>query len=109
MHAHLRKSKAEDLMREHIACFLNTTINVELLTGSVFTGSVFKPMRVQTTYFEPQTCKLLFQRILKPADGHQASQLEEYACVPIGILGLSVPEMRNKCKTFIEGIVSNSK
>jgi len=104
MHAHLRKNKIEDLISEHTTGFLDTVLVVE-----VSTGSVFKPMRVRTNAFLPKTGDLLRQSSLTPAEADQASQLVQRPSAPIGILGLSLAEMRKKCKNHIEDMISNTQ
>ncbi len=104
MHAHLRKNKIEDLITEHTTRFLDTIITVE-----VSTGSVFKPIRIQANTFKPKTDELVFQSSLTPPEAHQAAQLVRMHSVPVGILGLSVSELRKKCEIHIEEMISNSK
>jgi hypothetical protein len=102
MHAHLRKDKIEDLMSEHTTGFLDTVLILE-----VSTGSVFKPMRVHTNAFLPNGGDLLRQSSLTPAEADQASQLVQRPSAPVGILGLSLTDMRKKCKNHIEDMISN--
>jgi hypothetical protein len=104
MHAHLRKSKIEDLITEHTTGFLDTVIVVE-----VSTGVVFRPMRLQTNTFAAIGTELLEQSSLTPPKADQAAQLVRMASVPVGILGLSVSEMKKKCDKHIEDMISNAE
>jgi hypothetical protein len=81
MHGHLRKSKIEDMISEHISRFLDTVLTVE-----VSTGSVFKRMKLHTNTFVPKTGDLLQQSSLTPAEADQASQLVQRPSAPVGIL-----------------------
>jgi hypothetical protein len=104
MHGHLRKSKIEDLISEHTTRFLDTVLTVE-----VSTGSVFKPMRVRTNAFLPKTGDLLRQFSLTPAEADQASQLVQRPSAPVGILGLSLTDLKKKCNNHIEDMISNTQ
>lgn len=102
MHAHLRKSKIEDLVSDHTAGFLDTIITVE-----VSAGEVFRPMRLNTNTFTPSTAELLQQNYLLPVESHQTSQQVQMRSVPIGIMCLSPPDIKRKCKNYIEEMISN--
>lgn len=102
MHAHLRKSKIEDLVSDHTAGFLDTIITVE-----VSAGEVFRPMRLNTNTFTPSTTELLQQNYLLPVESHQTSQQVQMRSVPIGIMCLSPSEIKRKCKNYIEEMISN--
>jgi hypothetical protein len=104
MHAHLRKSKIEDLISMNTTGFLDAVIVVE-----VSTGSVFKPMRLHTNTFEAIGNELLEQSILTPPEADQAAQLVRMPSAPVGILGLSVSEMKKKCNKHVEDMISNTK
>jgi hypothetical protein len=102
MHAHLRKSKIEDLVSDHTAGFLDTIITVE-----VSAGEVFRPMRLNTNTFAPSTAELLQQNYLLPAEMPLTSQLVRVRSVPIGIMCLSPSDIKRKCKNYIEEMISN--
>jgi hypothetical protein len=102
MHAHFRKRKIKDLISEHTSGFLDTTLIVEISTGSTF-----KPMRLITNTFVPSTNTLLSQPILASVYADQAAPLVQMPSVPVGILDLSLSEMRRKCKSHIEDMISN--
>jgi hypothetical protein len=102
MHSHLKKSKIEDLISENTTKFLDTIILVE-----VSTGSVFRPMRLHTNFFEPKTDELLQQASLTPAEPDQASQLVRLYSAPVGILALSLSDMKKKCQKHIEEMIRN--
>jgi hypothetical protein len=100
----MRKSKIEDLISEHTTRFLDTTINVE-----VSTGSIFRPMILKTSFFEPSTDHLLHQSILTAAEIDHSPRWTRLSSAPIGILQLSLSEVKKMCKQHIEDMVSNSK
>jgi hypothetical protein len=102
MHSHFRKSKIEDLISEHTTAFLDNVIVVE-----VSTGVVFRPMKLQTNTFTPSTSELLQQSSLTPPEADQASQLVQMASVPVGIMCLSPSDMKRKCKSHVEEMISN--
>jgi len=102
MHSHLRKNEIEDLISEHTDYFLDTALVVEISTGSVF-----KSMRVNTNLFKPKTSELLQQSSLTPAQPDQASQLVQQYSAPVGILGLSLSEMKKQCNSHIEEMIKN--
>lgn len=102
MHAHLRKSKIEDLVSDHTAGFLDTIITVE-----VSAGEVFRPMRLNTNTFTPSTAELLQQNYLLPVESHQTLQQVQMRSVPIGIMCLSPSDIKRKCKNYIEEMISN--
>ncbi|MCJ1359532.1 MAG: hypothetical protein MMC33_009534 [Icmadophila ericetorum] len=104
MHAHLRKDKMEDLILEHTSGFLETELTLE-----VSTGLVFIPMRIHTNTFLPNGHDLLQQSSLTPAEADEDSQLVQRHSVPIGILGLSLTEMRKKCNNHIFDMISNTQ
>ena len=104
MHAHLRKDKIEDLISEHTSGFLDTELILE-----VSTGLVFIPMRIRTNIFLPSGQDLLRQSSLTPAEADEDSQLMQRHSVPIGILGLSLTEMRKKCNNHIFDMISNTQ
>jgi hypothetical protein len=104
MHEHLRKSKIEDLITEHTKGFLDTVIVVE-----VSTGAVFRPMKIDTNIFKPRTTELLQQASLTPPEADQASQLVRMRSIPVGILGLSVSDMKKKCERHIEHMIAEPK
>jgi hypothetical protein len=102
MHSHLRKNEIEDLISEHTNGFLDTVILVE-----VSTGSVFKPMKLRTNLFEAKTGELLQQASLTSAEPDQALQLVQRLSAPVGILGLSLSDMKKKCEKHIEEMIKN--
>jgi len=102
MHAHLRKSKIEDLVSDNTAGYLDTIITVE-----VSAGEVFRPMRLNTNTFAPSTAELLQQNYLLPAERPLTSQLVRVRSVPIGIMCLSPSDIKRKCKNYIEEMISN--
>lgn len=102
MHCHLRKHKIEDLIAEHVSGFLDTVIMVE-----VSTGSVFKPMVLHANFFIPKTSELLAQSSLTPPEAEQPSQLVLLFSAPVGLLGLSVSELKKKCDKHIENMITN--
>jgi hypothetical protein len=102
MHAHLRKSKLEDIISEHTSGFLDTVLVVE-----VSTGSVFRPMKLATNTFTPSTDELLQQSSLMPVDADQATRLVQMPSIPVGIMSLSLRDMKRKRKSHIEDMISN--
>jgi hypothetical protein len=104
MHAHLRKNKIEDLITGNTNQFLDNTIIVE-----VSTGVVFKPMKIQANAFEASTNELLQHSSLTPPQADQAAHLVQLPSAPVGILGLSLSEMKRKCKNHIEDMISNDQ
>ena len=102
MHAHLRKRKIEDLISEHTTGFLDRTLTVE-----VTVGDIFKPMRLSTNYFVPTDKDFLQQLSLPSAAGHRSSQFVRLPSAPIGILELSISEMKIKCNDYIENMISS--
>jgi len=102
LHAHLRKSKIEDLISEHTTGFLDTVITVE-----VSTGAAFKPMKLHTNTFAPSGDELTWQSSLTPPQPEQAAQLVRRPSVPVGILALSPTDMRRKCNKHVEDMISS--
>ena len=101
-HAHLRKSRVEDLVSKNTEGFLDTVLKVEVSTGEVFT-----PLKLRTNRFVPKTEELLQQSSLTPAEPNQSSQLVRRFSAPIGILGLSLGDMRRKCSKHVDEMIAN--
>jgi hypothetical protein len=94
----------EDLISEHTSGFLNTELTLE-----VSIGFVFIPIRTHTHTFLLIGHDLLQQSSLILAEVDEDSQLMQRHSVPIGILGLSLTEMRKKCNNHILDIISNTQ
>jgi len=103
MHAHLRKTKIEDLISEHTDGFEDASTVVEISTGEAFK----KSMRLRTNFFIPKDTALLRQDSIAPASAAQDSQLVQMDSVPVGILGFSLSEMKKTCRKYIEDMISD--
>jgi len=64
-------------------------------------------MRLHTNTFAPSTDELVFQFSLTPPMPEQAAQLVRRRSIPVGILGLSLSDMRRKCNKHIEDMISS--
>ncbi|KAH7409147.1 hypothetical protein BKA64DRAFT_704932 [Cadophora sp. MPI-SDFR-AT-0126] len=104
MHSHLKKSKIEDLISRYTNGFRNTTVDVEVSTGAAFNEH---PLRLHTNEFRPKTDELLLQSRLTTGIDNQNSELVERDSVPIGILGLSEPELKKLCRRHIEDMIAS--
>lgn len=104
LHAHLKKSKIEDLISDYTNGFRNNTIDVELSTGAAFNRH---PLKLHTNEFRPKTDELLRQSRLTTGIDNQNSELVERDSVPIGILGLSEPDMKKLLKRHIEDMIAS--
>ncbi|PVH78181.1 hypothetical protein DL98DRAFT_516856 [Cadophora sp. DSE1049] len=104
LHSHLKKSKIEDLISKYTNGFRNTTIDVEVSTGAAFNRH---PLRLHTNEFRPKTDELLLQSRLTTGIDNQNSELVERDSVPIGILGLSEPEVKKLCRRHIEDMIAS--
>ncbi|KUJ15459.1 uncharacterized protein LY89DRAFT_783598 [Mollisia scopiformis] len=101
LHAHFKKKKIEDLISEHTSGFSNTVLVVD-----VSTGGLFKAMTLTANVFKPKTRELLRHASLVSQPG-QDSQLVERYSAPVGILGLSPPEMKKLCTEHIDEMIAN--
>lgn len=106
LHAHLKKSKIEDLISEYTNGFRNNAIDVELSTGAAFNK---RPLKLHTNEFRPKTNELLRQSRLTTGIDNQKSELVERDSVPLGILGLSEPEMKKLLKRHIEDMIASKR
>lgn len=66
-------------------------------------------MKLETNAFKPRTNELLHHSSLTPAEADQAAHLVQRPSVPVGILGLSLSEIKKKCKNHIEEMISNEQ
>jgi hypothetical protein len=102
LHAHLRKSAIEEFISKNLEGFSNIQLDVE-----VSTGSVFKPMKLHANIFHSKTWELLRQMRLTDETGDQNAQLMQRYSPPVGLLGLSVPDLRKKFEKHIVEMVKN--
>lgn len=102
MHCHLKKSQIEKLISAHTMGFLDTSFIVKISTGSVF-----RPMKLQTNVFKPKTGDLIQEASLTPATEEPASQFVSHCSAPLGILGISLSDMKLKCNMHIDEMISN--
>jgi hypothetical protein len=102
LHAHLKKNAIEKFISENLAGFSNIQLEVE-----VSTGAVFKPMKLHANIFQSKTWKLLRQMRLADETGDQMAQLMQRYSPPVGLLGLSVSDLRKKCEKHIGEMIKN--
>ncbi|TVY80421.1 hypothetical protein LSUE1_G003277 [Lachnellula suecica] len=102
MHAHFKKRKIEELLNEHTSGFGDIVLEID-----VATGICFKPMRLIANVFEPKTWELLRQHRLATEGEDQTSGLVLQLSAPVGLLGLSTSEMKDKCREHIEEMIDN--
>ena len=102
LHAHLKKNAIESFISENLNGFSNIQLDVD-----VSTGAVFKPLILQANVFQAKTWELLRQMRLADETGDHNSQLMQRYSPPVGLLGLSVPDLRKKCEKHIGEMVKN--
>jgi hypothetical protein len=102
LHSHFKKRKIEDLVNEHTSGFSDTVLEID-----VATGACFKPMRLSANVFKPKTWELLSQHRLATEQEEQNSQLVLQISAPVGLLGLSTSEMKDKCKEHVAEMIAN--
>jgi hypothetical protein len=102
LHAHLKKNAIEKFISENLDGFSNIQLEVE-----VSTGAVFKPMKLHANIFQSKTWELLRQMRLADETGDQNARLVKRYSPPVGLLGLSVPELRKKCEKHVSEMVKN--
>ncbi|TVY38797.1 hypothetical protein LSUB1_G005890 [Lachnellula subtilissima] len=102
LHSHFKKRKIEDLFNEHTSGFSDTVLEIDIATGECF-----KPMRLSANVFKPQSWELLSQHRLTTEQEEQNSPLVLQISAPVGLLGLSTPEMKDKCKEHVAEMIAN--
>ncbi|TVY43304.1 hypothetical protein LOCC1_G005026 [Lachnellula occidentalis] len=102
LHSHFKKRKIEDLFNEHTSGFSDTVLDIDIATGECF-----KPMRLSANVFKPETLELLSQHRLATEQEEQSSPLVLQFSAPVGLLGLSTSEMKDKCKEHVAEMIAN--
>jgi hypothetical protein len=102
LHSHLKKNAIEKFISENLDGFSNIQLDV-----GVSTGAVFKPLKLHVNVFQAKTWELLRQMRLADETGDQHAQLLKRYSPPVGLLGLSVPELRKKCEKHVGEMVKN--
>jgi hypothetical protein len=102
LHAHLKKNAIEKFISENLDGFSNIQLVVD-----VSTGVVFKPLKLHANVFQAKTWELLRQMRLADETGDQNAQLLKRYSPPVGLLGLSVPDLRKKCEKHVGDMVKN--
>ena len=102
LHTHLKKNAIEKFISDNLDGFSNIQLDVE-----VSTGAVFKPLKLHVNIFQSKTWELLRQMRLADETGDQNAQLMQRYSPPVGLLGLSVSDLRKKCERHIGEMVKN--
>lgn len=102
LHAHFKKSKIEELLNEHTNGFHDTVLEV-----AVHTGVCFKPLRLVVNLFRVKTLDLVEQHRLAVNKESQYGGLVLQNSAPIGLMGLSMSDLKDKCKEHIEEMIAN--
>lgn len=103
LHSHFKKKKIEELLDEHTNGFLNTMVEV-----AVHTGLCFKPLRLEAHLFQVKTLDLLgVVRLAVDKEQPQFDGLVIQNSAPIGLMKISMSELKDKCKEHIEEMIEN--
>lgn len=102
---HLEERKIADLVNEHSYRFVGSGFQVE-----VSTGSAFKPIKLDTYVFKPKgdwESELLRQYRLTVESEEQKSQLLMQFSVPVGLMGISMSQVKNELRKHVKEMVAN--
>ncbi|TVY55292.1 hypothetical protein LCER1_G004398 [Lachnellula cervina] len=102
LHSHFKKRKIEILVNEHTSGFSDTVLEIDIATGECF-----KPMRLSANVFKPKTWELLSQHRLAIEQEEQNSPLVLQISAPVGLLGLSTSDLKDKCKEHVAEMIAN--
>lgn len=103
LHSHFKKRKIEELLNEHTNGFHDTVIEV-----AVHAGLCFKPLRLVVNLFRVKTLDLVEQhRLAAVNEEPQYGPLVLQNSAPIGLMGLSMSDLKDKCKEHIEEMIEN--
>lgn len=102
LHAHFKKRRIEELVNEHTSGFSDAVLEID-----VATGACFKPMRLSANVFKPKTWELLSQHRLATEQDDANSQLILQISAPVGLLGLSTLEMKDKCRDHVADMIES--
>lgn len=78
-----------------------------MLEIDIATGECFTPMRLSANVFKPKSWELLSQHRLATEQEEQNSPLVLQISAPVGLLGLSTSEMKDKCKEHVAEMIAN--
>ncbi|KAG0645366.1 hypothetical protein D0Z07_8857 [Hyphodiscus hymeniophilus] len=105
LHSHLDKREIKTLIDEHSEGFVGDSIEVE-----VSTGSVFIPMKLEIHFFKPKhwwDSELLRQHHLTVETKEQKSELRFQYSAPVGLMALSISDLKKTLRDHVEQMVSN--
>jgi hypothetical protein len=98
----LAKIQVENLIDEHSRGFVGEAFDVQVKTGPVFT-----PMTLSTHIFKPKDEGLLGIYRLRTNDEEEMGHLTRQYSAPIGIMCLTVSDMKARCREHIEEMILN--
>jgi hypothetical protein len=97
---HLTKTEVKDLIAQNVDYFARDGIVVK-----VHSGKSLPPMELTAHFFNSKTDSLLNHHYATKSDQERMTRVILRPCVPIGIMGVDLDELKKKCRSNIASMI----